>query len=346
MAYSTIPKGNLYFTPLLYNGNGSSQSLTTGFEPSLVWTKTRNQTENPAIFDAVRGVGNVLFTNSSSAENAGQTDGVTAFNSTGYSVGSFDGVNNSSANLVSWSWKANGQGSSNTDGSINTTYTSVNTTAGFSISSYTGTGSLATVGHGLGSAPGMIIIKDRSNTRDWAVYHQSMGNTSALYLNLTNDKSDSSAWWNNTSPTSNVFTINTRNEVNASSANMIAYCFAEKQGYSKFGSYTGNGITDGPFVYTGFKPAFIMTKETSGTSGWKIWDSKRPNGFNVITETLDASSSDDVRTYNADFLSNGVKLRTSTSFINESGQTYIYMAFAENPFVATSGTTALPVTAR
>ena len=350
MAYSTIPKGSLYMNPKTYTGNGGTQSITgVGFKPDMTWLKKRNGTANHHLVDAVRGVGYYLYPNLSNAQGGNGATLLTSFNSDGFTLDAGADSNASGATGVGWSWKAgnlaNGQGSANTAGSINSTV-SVNTTAGFSIVKYTGTGSLATVGHGLGVAPSWIITKVLTTTHDWAVYHQGLGNTSAVYLNLQNDKSDSSAWWNNTSPTSNVFTINTRNEVNQGSQNYISYCFAEKQGYSKFGSYTGNGSSDGTFIYTGFKPAFVIFKRTSGTGNWQLLDNKRL-GYNVENRTIypntQAAQQDED---DADLLSNGFKLRGSGTDGNGSGSTYIYMAFAENPFVATSGTNAVPVTAR
>jgi hypothetical protein len=344
MAYTTINKSTDYFNTIIYDGNGTSQSITTGFEPSLVWSKTRNQTENPAIFDAVRGVGNVLFTNSTSAENAGQTNGVTAFNSTGYSVGTFDSVNNSSANLVSWNWKANGAGSANTDGTISSTV-SANTTSGFSIVTFTGTGSAATVGHGLGSTPKMMIVKRLDASNNWFVYHGSLGGTKYSSLNATEASQTDSSVWNNTNPTSSVFTVNTETGVNGNGGTYIAYCFADVQGYSKFGSYTGNGNADGAFVYTGFKPAFVITKRTDGVGNWLMYDTKRigynPSNYFLFPHLINVED-----TSNAEWLdlhSNGFKTRATSTTVNGSGNSYIYMAFAEAPLV---GTNNVPCTAR
>ena len=347
MAYTTINKSTDYFNTKLYTGNGGTNAITgVGFEPDMTWLKKRNGTANHHLVDAVRGVGYYLYPNLSNAQGGNGATLLTSFNSDGFTLDAGADSNASGATGVGWSWKAgnlaNGQGSANTAGSINSTV-SVNTTAGFSIVKYTGTGSLATVGHGLGVAPSWIITKVLTTTHDWAVYHQGLGNTSAVYLNLQNDKSDSSAWWNNTSPTSNVFTINTRNEVNQGSQNYISYCFAEKQGYSKFGSYTGNGNADGTFVYTGFKPAFVMTKKTSGTSSWDMHDTKRDT-FNVASKHLLAEDAGaEGNTAILDILSNGFKFRSSNGDRNASGGTYIYMAFAEAPLV---GTNNVPCTAR
>ena len=227
-------------------------------------------------------------------------------------------------------------GSSNFGGSIQSTV-SANTTAGLSIVSYTGTGSNATVGHGLGVAPKMVIIKHRSDTYDWVVYHKDAGNTGFLRLNTTNATDTGINMFQNTDPTSSVFSISTHGAVNDSSDNFIAYCFAEKQGYSKLGSYTGNGNADGTFVYTGFKPAFLIMKASSATGNWFIFDNKR-DGFNHQNDYLKANLSDaEVANERVDLLSNGFKFRTSNSGWNGSGTTYIYMAFAENPFVNSNG---------
>ena len=234
------------------------------------------------------------------------------------------------------------QGSSNTDGSINTTYTSVNTTAGFSISSYTGTGANATVGHGLGVAPKMIIFKNLSSTNNWDVYHGSLANTERLNLNANTAKSTAASAFNSTSPTTSVFSIGTAGNTNASGSSMIAYAFAEKTGYSKFGSYVGNSNTDGPFVYTGFKPAFVITKETSDTSHWGMWDNKRlgynPDQKRLVANEEGAESS----TGSLDLLSNGFKLTSSSGSLNTSGNNYIYMAFGQSLV----GTNNVPCTAR
>jgi hypothetical protein len=345
MAYSTIPKGSLYMSAKLYTGNGSSgHDITLPFSPDFTWIKERGATQNHFLFDKVRGDNKYINSNTSDQEYT--ESGGMALGTNKFTLGNWGSVNNNSDTFASWNWKANGQGSSNTAGSINTTYTSVNTTAGFSISSYTGTGSLATVGHGLGVAPSMIITKVLTTTHNWGVYHQGLGNTSAIYLDLPNDKSDDAAWWNNTSPTSNVFTINTRVEVNQGSQNYISYCFAEKQGFSKFGIYTGNGATLGPFVYCGFKPSFIIVKKTSGSGSWWMRDNQIAP-YNQRSQVIVANSNgaETSGVAQMDFLSNGFKLRDTTDASNSSGGSYIYMVFASNPFVATSGSDAVPVTA-
>ncbi len=348
MAYSSIVKPSVYFNTKLYTGTGSSNALTgVGFQPDFTWIKSRSDALSHALFDAVRGTTKVLNSNANTAEYT-NTDTLTAFGSDGFTVGSNTGVNASGETRVAWNWKANGQGSSNTDGSINTTYTSVSTTSGFSISKYVGTGSAATVGHGLGVVPKMLMIKDLSAATDWTIYHVGVGNTKRLVLNTTGAQEDDASFFNDTSPTSSVFSIGSSSAVNLSGRNYICYAFAEKKGYSKFGSYKGNGAADGTFVYTGFKPAFILQKLiTSGSTGWGMFDSTRsPN--NVSKNMILANSNAVEDTGNAgaiDFLSNGFKWRTTDSWFNDSNEN-IFMAFAEEPLVANSGTDGVPATAR
>ena len=343
MAYTTIDKPTDYFNTVLYTGTGSSNSVTgVGFQPDWVWLKKRNSTGNNFIYDSVRGVQQTIYTDATSAE-ATQSQGLTAFGTDGFTVGTNTNINGSSNTNVSWNWLASNTTASNTDGSI-TSSVSANTTAGFSIVSYTGTGANATVGHGLGVAPKMIITKARGTTNNWGTYHESLGNTDAVFLNLTNATDTASTYWNNTSPTSSVYSVGSAAGTNPS-ATMIAYCFAEKKGYSKFGSYTGNGNNDGTFVYTGFKPAFVMSKRTDSADGWRIMDTARST-YNVAQHRLLANASDAevvLSSQDKDFLSNGFKIRTSDSGYNTSGGTYIYMAFAENPFVTSGG---IPCTAR
>ena len=348
MAYTTIDKPTDYFNTKLYTGNGSTQSITgVGFQPDWVWVKARSGTygtENHFVYDVIRGANVRLIPNGTTADTT-DTTGLSSFDSDGFSSGSKTEVNGSGTEYVAWNWLAGGTASSNTDGSI-TSSVSANTTAGFSIVSYTGTGSAATIGHGLGSTPAMIIYKKRSATGSWIVYHHK--NTSApetdyLSLNSTNATQDAATAWNDTAPTSSVFSVGTAGS--ASSAIYVAYCFAEKKGYSKFGSYIGNGNADGTFVYTGFKPAFLITKRTdSSTSGdWNIVDSVR-NPSNVVGKYLHTNLSNAEGTASIyDILSNGFKIRESGAGTNASGSTYIYMAFAEAPIV---GSNNVPANAR
>ena len=351
MAYSTISKPGLYFNTVTYSGTGSAQSITgVGFRPDWLWIKHREDVSNHKLQDVVRGSTKVIGSNEQAAE-ATVAQGVTSFDSDGFSLGTDASVNGTgAAGIVAWNWLAGGsQGSSNTDGSTNTTYTSVNTTAGFSISQYTGTSSAATIGHGLGAVPAMIIVKNLSSgSRKWVVWHKNLSaNTKYLSLNETAAEATDTATWNNTAPTSTVFSSAGSGEVNQNGENFIAYCFAEKKGYSKFGSYTGNGSTDGTFVYTGFKPAWILIKTTNlAGNNWQMYDNKR-EGYNPQNDLLRANSSnaEGNGTDPIDILSNGFKLYNTAGSANQSGGNYIYMAFAEEPLVANVGS-SIPATAR
>jgi hypothetical protein len=351
MAYTTINKSTDFFDTLLWTGNASSSRAITGlnFQPDWSWIKNRdNGGRYHVAADAVRGSNgsggmNLLYPNDTQGQNTGATDNFKTLDSNGFTIGGDANVNSNSENIVAWNWKAGGgQGSSNTDGSINTTYTSVNTTAGFSISTYTGTGSAATVGHGLGVVPKMIITKNISTTTNWHVYHEAIGATKYLHLNLSNAEGTASSVWNNTAPTSSVFSIGTGDGTNKSGDTIVAYCFAEKTGYSKFGSYSGNSNADGTFIYTGFKPAFLIAKRTNAASSWGMWDSKR-DPINQMSKALfpDLSNAEGTDYY-VDFLSNGFKWRLSGSGENASGNTYIYMAFGQSLV----GSNNIPATAR
>ena len=349
MAYTTIDNPFKFFNTKLYTGTDTSQSLTgVGFQPDWTWIKCRSNGNSnfPNILsDAVRGVNKILRSDTTDTEVSDYSQGyVSAFNSDGFTVTAQDGVSGIGRTYVAWNWLAGNSTSSNGDGSITSTV-SANTTAGFSIVSYTGTGANATVGHGLGVKPDMIINKTRDSTAQmWSVYHSSLGATKHLGLDRTNAEDTGSAYYQDTEPTSSVFSVGSEAATNYSSAALIAYCFAEKKGYSKFGSYTGNGDADGTFVYTGFKPAWIMIKRTDSAGyDWLTYDNKRQVSFNVIDDFLKPNLNDAETTGNAnqslDFLSNGIKFRGNGASSNGSGATYIYMAFAEAPFV-TSGTKA------
>ncbi len=346
MAYTTINKSTDYFNTKLYTGNSGTQSITgVGFQPDWVWIKRRDATANHQVFDAVRGATKRIMTDVNNGEST-QATMLTAFGTDGFTVGSDTSVNNNTSPNVSWNWKANGQGSSNTDGSINTTYTSVNTTAGFSICQYTGTGSNATVGHGLGVAPKMVIVKKTSGTSQWYTYHASIGATKYLDLESNAAESTSSANWNDTAPTNNVFSLGTNSNVNASGQTYIAYVFAEKTGYSKFGSYTGNGNADGTFIYTGFKPAWIMVKRTDAVNNWIMLNNKMSLLNNNKGDELYADVANQQNSFTDgghDFLSNGFKARGTNASINYNGGSYIYMCFASAPLV---GSNNVPCTAR
>ena len=343
MAYTTIDDPTVYFNTVLYAGNGSTNAITgVGHAPDWVWIKQRSGSRSHMLFDAIRGATYRLSSDTNEA-NGQYSTSLTAFGSDGFTLGAFNDVNESSNTFVSWSWKANGAGSSNSDGSITSTV-SANTTSGFSIVKFTGTGSNATVGHGLGVAPRMIIVKSLG-TNDWSVYHGSLGGTKAIFMDITSGSATHVDYWNNTNTTSSVFSIGISSNMNHSSTDMIAYCFGEVQGFSKFSEYVGNGNADGTFIYTGFKPAFIIFKRSSGSGDqWHMFDNKR-DGYNFQNNILfpDASSAEQTSGLPLDILSNGFKLRSTGGDVNGSGETYIYMAFAEEPLVSSNG---IPATAR
>ena len=353
MAFTTIDDPSAYFQTVLYTGTGgSTQNVVndgnSDLQPDLVWVKNRTDARWHRLVDSSRGASKNLYSNETDAE--GTEASVTAFNPDGFSLGTdtgSDGWNENGDAHVAWQWKANaGSTSTNTDGSITSTV-QANTTAGFSIVQYVGNGSSgATFGHGLGVAPEVVILKNRDTARSWFVGHLSLGFNYVTHLNQTTASDADSVYWNNTAPSSTVVTLGNNEGGNENTNNFVAYCFKEIQGFSKFGSYTGNGNADGPFIYTGFKPAWLLFRKTSGADGWGIFDNRRntqtgnprdiylqPNNGNA-----DSAESDSV-----DFLSNGFKWRISSGFRNESGQSYIYMAFAESPFVSSEG---VPTTAR
>jgi hypothetical protein len=337
---STIQNGASYMAATLYTGTLLSNTIantvgSASFQPDLVWIKSRSAATDHKLTDVVRGVTKALISDTTGAETT-DTFGLTAFNSNGFTVSTNTDYNNSGATYVAWNWRAGGTAVSNTNGSI-TSSVSANTTSGFSVVTYTGTGANATVGHGLGVAPSMIIVKrrDSATNGDWFTYHASLGNTNAIYLNLGNASAASGGAWNNTSPTSSVFTVGTSTGVNASASTYVAYCFAAIKGFSAFGSYTGNASTDGPFVYTGFRPRWVLLKRADVAGDWHLHDTSRDTYNASLTILLPDSSSADLVAGNAfalDILSNGFKLRTTDGSTNASGSTFIYMAFAENPF--------------
>jgi hypothetical protein len=346
MAYTTIDKPDDYFNTVLYTGTGATQSITgVGFQPDFTWCKARNSgTPWHQLTDSVRGTNSQLFSNSTSAEETATTK-LTSFDSDGFTLGSSGGINGISTTYVGWSWLAGGTGVSNTDGTITSTV-SANTTSGFSIVSWSGNSTAgATIGHGLGVAPKMIIVKDRDGADSWVVYHNSLAITEYLILNGTLAAlTDNEVIFYDTDPTSSVFTVGAHNTVNQSGHNYIAYCFAEKKGFSKAFSYTGNGSADGVFTYCGFKPAFLLVKST-GADNWCMLDNKRDT-FNVMDKRLfphlSNAESTGVPTV-VDFVSNGFKLRTSDSSFNLNGQSFIGFAIAEHPFTTSTG---IPTTAR
>ena len=351
MAYTDIDDPSAYFQTTLYTGNGGTQTITNGgnsdLQPNWIWTKVRSETGSHRLVDTVRGITKPLFSNGTDAE--GNETNYSAFNSDGFSLVN-NSLNENNRTYVAWQWKA---GTSFTNdasgtgiGSIDSAG-SVNQDAGFSICSYTGTGSAGTIKHGLNTAPKVVILKSRSDAQNWMVgmnINSSINFTDALALNQNYALEDYAGYWNDTAPTSSVVSLGSHNNTNGSSKTYIAYCFAEKQGYSKFGSYVGNGNADGTFVYTGFAPAFFILKRTDATEQWLIKDNKRPgyNPNNTLYANLNNAEDTGSSVY-GDFVSNGVKLRGTYNGMNASGGSYIYMAFASNPFTTSSG---VPATAR
>ena len=340
MAIIDKPSNN--FNTKLYTGNGGTQSITgVGFKPDWTWIKSRTTTGYQNVFDGVRGATKRIFTNVNEAEQT-VSNSLTAFNTDGFTVGSNGDVNGNSQSQVAWNWKAGGSVNGNTNGSITST-TSVNDTAGFSILTYTGSGSNATLGHGLSTALKMIIVKRRDGAANWQVYHGSLAASKALELNGSGGSFTAGNRWNSTAPTNTLFSLGNADEVNRNTSSYIAYCFTGKTGYSKFGTYKGNSDTDGAFVYTGFKVAFVLLKRTDGGDSWVMLDNKR-NEFNPTNKRLLADSGGAETTVTeADFFSNGFKLKQAGGLVNGNGNDHIYMAFAEAPLV---GTNNVPATAR
>ena len=339
MAYTDIDKSDDYFNTALYTGNGGTQSITgVNFQPDWVWCKARTGTAYHHLeCDAVRGATKYLLPSATAAEVTDATT-ITSFNSDGFTTGSSVATNGSGASFVSWNWLAGNGTTSNTDGSITSTV-SANTTSGFSIVTYTGAGGTKTIGHGLGATPGLVIVKRRTGgANGWITWHNALTGLQYLILDSTTAPGSSSTIWNSTTPTSSVFSVGTSTAMNASGSTYVAYCFVDKKGFSKFGNYTGNGSTNGTFVYTGFKPAFVIVKRTNSTGSWRMWDNKREgyNGDNAFLY-VNSTSTEEADGTVIDLLSNGFKFRNSSGDNNASGSSYIYLAFAENPFVTSTG---------
>ena len=363
MAYTDIDKPSDYFNTKLYTGTGTSGGNTlgvtgVGFQPDFVWVKNRTAAINHYLYDIIRGTGaaTALHPNTTASEASASTystnGGVASLDSDGFTAyrgtdNTYQGTNMNGQAYASWNFKAGGTASSNTAGSINSSV-SVNQDAGFSIVSYTGNGSdNATIGHGLGSSINFVIVKRRNSTSNWLVQGSKVGTGYGQYLELNATSAVTSASDNIKSVSSSLLTLGTNGSCNGSSDTYIAYCFSEVSNYSKMESYTGNGNADGPFVYTGFKPAFLLVKRSSqANNDWNLHDNKSP-GFNVNNSYLAPNSAAAEVTGNTsqifDLLSNGFKCRGAGTGSNASGSTYIYMAFAENPFVASN---FVPTTAR
>ena len=331
-----------YFNTKLYTGTGATHSVTgVGFQPDFTWIKQRNGTYYHQAYDSVRGAGYHLAPNDPAAQSALDTAGLSAWGVDGFTVNTRAQSNYNTATFVAWDWKM-GTTSGLSGGTITPTGYSINTTAGQSIIAYTGTGSNATLPHGLGVAPEMIIVKRLNSSDNWTIGHQSMKTSSpwdwANKLNTTAAPSNDNTQWNDTAPTSTLFSIGTSTEVNNSTSTYIAYCFAPVKGYSKFRNYYGNSDADGQFIYTGFRPAYVLIKATVGTINWNIYDTKR-TPYNpedpLWANTTGTESS--IGAYNVDLLSNGFKARTTSSQVNSTSyDPYVYMAFAESPIVSSN----------
>jgi len=350
MAYTTIDDPSAHFQTITYSGNGASRSITnTGnsdLKPDWVWIKERNNAVSHRIFDSSRGATKRIFSNNADAEST-QSNSLTAFNTDGFSLGDGGSVNGGSDTYVAWQWKANGgTTSSNTSGSVTSTV-QANTTAGISIVTWTAANGAYTIGHGLGTTPAMVITKDRDTSeRNWWTWHQAFGDPASAGGYVALNKNDAKATavnsiWGTQGLSSTLFGFDASTSQNDAH---VGYFFAEKEGYSKFGSYEANNSTNGPFIYTGFKPAWVILKCSGSTGNWFLFDNTRDNS-NMVTQAIyvDLAAAENTESNGIDFLSNGIKLRQSGSGgFNHSG-TYIFMAFAENPFVDSSG---IPVTAR
>ena len=326
-----------YFNTVLYTGNATDnhQIIGVGFQPDFLWIKQRNGTEWHNVQDVVRGVQQGLFPNDTYQEVT-RTNAVKSFDTDGFTLGnsSGEGWNTSGGTYVAWNWKANGSGVSNTDGSITSTV-SANTTSGFSVVSWnTGsTGQNVTIGHGLDSAPELIINQNRSVGGNWWTYSAELGATDYLILNSTQAAGyTDTRIWANTAPTSTVFSTEVGYVFPASSHDIISYCFHSVEGFSKLGSYVGNGSTDGPFVYTGFRPAFVMVKSSSAGEHWNIpvFTTDTNGSMNTLSPNLSNAERTMDQNPAVDFVSNGFKIRTSDANYNSNGGSYIYMAFAED----------------
>ena len=322
-AYTTIDDSEAYFQCKLYTGNNTGQSITfdgdTDMQPNMIWNKSRSNTEAHNMWDSVRGAEKYLTVNTGDAESNSPSTGISSFNSDGFTVGSLDSLNDGSVTYVAWGWKESAD-------------------AGFDIVSMSGTGSARTQAHSLSAVPEWIFVKELDNAGSWYTYTAMLGNTKAMFLNATNAVSaDSSGYWNDTTPTSSVFSLGTDGGVNQSSTGYIFYLWRSVQGFSKFGSFLANSNVNGPFVYTGFRPAMVIVKVASDANNWAAFDAKR-SPFNPVDDSVypDTDAAENT-SHVIDFLSNGFKIRDSDGTINSTGNTYVYMAFAEQPFVNSEG---------
>ena len=340
--YTPIDDPTIYMNPVLYTGNYDTNAITgVGFQPDLVWAKERDGTSSHAVFDAVRGVQKKIMTNSDDVEST-ETTYLSAFGADGFTLGANNGINESGKLNVAWNWKMGTTTGIAGSPSITPASYSFNATAGQSIIKYVGNGTAdATIPHGLSTAPKMVIIKNLTTQEGWVVGHEGMGWTKIMKLNTTAAEVTSSAYFGDVAPSATLVTLGDDGGVNTNTDNYIAYCFSEISGYSKFSSYTGNGSADGPFIYTGFRPAFLIYKPVDQVDNWELQDNKR-DPFNPMDTLLypnatNAESDPASTTDRLDFLSNGFKMRTASSDYNGSGYDYIYIAFAEAPFVNSNG---------
>jgi hypothetical protein len=360
MAYTTISKPSEHHNVITYTGTGSSNARTgVGHQPDLVWIKNREATDSHILADSTSGVTKYVKSDAVTSETT-DSNSLTAFGADGFTVGSLDNVNTNTEEFVAWCWKANGgTTSSNSDGTITSTV-QANTAGGFSIVSYTGTGSAGTVGHGLGAVPKMIMTKVRNNNGSWGVGHFATEITSDpatdhIRLDTDGAMADSAEYWNDTMPTSTVFSLgadSTNGEANYNTWTYVAYCFTPIKGYSHFGVYTGiTDTADGPMIYCGFRPRFVMVKRTDGTENWMILDTERTKTTNTGAAGINGNPLTGIKlkpnvtaaenTISCDFYSTGFKPRNTDGVFNWTSYEYIYMAFAEMPTVGTNGIIAL-----
>ena len=338
-AYTTVDDAGSFYNTVLYTSTGSTMNITgAGFQPDFTWIKARDEVVKHLWFDSVRGVTKYLQSNDSAVEVTA-ADTLTAFDSDGYTIGTSADLNNATELYVSWNWKL-GTTSGLTGGTITPTSYSFNATSGVGIYAYNGTGATGTITHGLGAVPKFMLNKryeEGEGAQEWKVYgaQESMGATKFMVLDQQDIPSVRSDIWNDTAPTSTVFTIGS--EISTSGVDFVQYVFAEVQGFSKLGSYVGNGDTDGTFVFTGFRPAFFLIKRTDSTSDWMMFDSKRL-GYNEENEYFEANDTiAELSNVPIDILSNGFKIRHTSASVNALGGTYIFMSFAEAPFANSNG---------
>ena len=345
MAYTTIDDPSLYFDTLTYTGNMSTDRDITGlsFEPNFVWVKNRTDAEHHSLYDSIRGVNQVIYSNQTNSEDD-ESNGVSSFDSNGYGIANTNGaLNGSGKSIVAWCWKAgttwSNDASATSVGSLDSSGTK-NATAGFSIISFTGTESgTPSIAHSLSSTPEFIISKALEVTDNWMVFHGSFSAQDYIILNTYGNTASSSSVWNSL-PSSTVINMGDNAGVN-DDGDMIMYAWHSVQGFSKFGTYTGNGNVDGPFVYLGFRPAWVLFKRTAGAAAnWQLWDNKRNSANAVNRSLLPDDSAAEQTDQDIDFLSNGFKIRSSAGHLNVDGTTFIYAAFAEAPFVNSKGVPA------